>query len=195
MAARAVGMSELQIPEEGPRVGYKRPPAATQFKKGRSGNPKGRPRARHRQIPYDSVLGQMVTVREDGRERRVTAAEAFILQLTQKGLAGDSAAARASLAAIEEARAKRAPDNDLEILRIIVCSFGVGSALQILGLGVKKYPLDKQRVRWELEPWIVEAALSRLDAGTLSKDEQREVWMNTRTPDKVSWLAWWTEKG
>jgi hypothetical protein len=137
----------------------------------------------------------MVTVREDGRERRVTAAEAFILQLTQKGLAGDSAAARASLAAIEEARAKRAPDNDLEILRIIVCSFGVGSALQILGLGVKKYPLDKQRVRWELEPWIVEAALSRLDAGTLSKDEQREVWMNTRTPDKVSWLAWWTEKG
>ena len=28
----------------------------------------------------------MVTIREDGRERRVTAAEAFLLQLTQKGL-------------------------------------------------------------------------------------------------------------
>jgi hypothetical protein len=137
----------------------------------------------------------MVTVREDGRERRITAAEAFILQLTQKGLAGDSAAARASLSAIEEARAKRTPDKDLDILRIIICSFGVGSALRILGLGVKKSPLDKQKVRWELEPWIVEAALNRFDARTLSGDEQREVWMNTRTPDKVNRPAWWSEKG
>jgi hypothetical protein len=30
----------------------------------------------------------MVSVREDGREGRITAAEAFILELTQKGLAG-----------------------------------------------------------------------------------------------------------
>src|SRR5205085_2985099 len=77
------------------------------FQKGRSGNPKGRPRNRHREIPYDTLLGQMVTVREDGKERRVTAAEAFILQLTKKGLEGDSASARASLTAIENARAAR----------------------------------------------------------------------------------------
>ena len=188
-------MSEPQTSEEQRGIGYKRPPEATRFKKGQSGNPKGRPRARHRQVPYDSVLGQMVTVREDGRERRITAAEAFILQLTQKGLAGDSAAARASLAAIEEARAKRTPENDAEILRIIISSYGVGTALRILGLGIKKYPLDKQRVRWELEPWIVEAALSRLGDRTLSRDEQREVCANTRTPGKVDWPSWWTEKG
>jgi len=195
MAAPEVAMSESETPAEAPRVGYKRPPEATRFKKGRSGNPKGRPRTRHRRIPFDTVLGQMVTVREDGRERRITAAEAFLLQLTQKGLAGDSAAARASLAAIEEARAKRTPEKDLEVLRIIVCSFGVGSALRILGLGVKKYPLDKQRVRWELEPWIVEAALSRFGDRILSREEQREVWANTRTPGKVDWPSWWTEKG
>ena len=64
----------------------------------------------------------MVTVREDGRERRITAAEAFILQLTQKGLAGDSAAARASLAAIEEARAKRTPHKDVENIKLLTCS-------------------------------------------------------------------------
>jgi hypothetical protein len=30
-------------------------------------------------VPYHRVLGQMVTIREEGRERRVTAAEAFLL--------------------------------------------------------------------------------------------------------------------
>src|SRR6476469_6221586 len=99
-------MSVLDEQEE--PSGYGRPPVAGRFKKGASGNPKGRPRGRKSSIPYDTVLGQMVTIREDGRQRSVTAAEAFILQLTRKGLAGDSVAARSSLAAIEVARASRA---------------------------------------------------------------------------------------
>jgi hypothetical protein len=44
----------------------------------------------------------MVTIREDGVERRVTAAEAFLLQLAKRGLEGDGPAARATLAVIEE---------------------------------------------------------------------------------------------
>src|SRR5215204_954455 len=106
MAERHRTMS-ADADENREEVGYGRPPKATRFHKGRSGNPKGRPRGRRRDIPYDTLLGQMVTVREDGRERRVTAAEAFILQLTKKGLEGDSASARASLTAIETARAAR----------------------------------------------------------------------------------------
>ena len=85
-------------------VGYSKPPRATRFTKGRSGNPSGRPRGRHRQAPYESVLGQMVKIREGGAERHVTAAEAFVLQLTKRGLEGDGAAARESLAMIEQAR-------------------------------------------------------------------------------------------
>jgi len=34
-------------------------------------------------ISYEAVLGQMVTIREGGTARRVTAAEAFLLQLTK----------------------------------------------------------------------------------------------------------------
>lgn len=173
-------------------VGYGNPPASTRFRKGQSGNPKGRPKNHHREIPYNGVLGQMVTLREDGRERRVTAAEAFLLQLTQKGLAGDSAAARSSLEAIEAARAKRGDDE--KPLKIIFSSIssGADAIIGTLGLAVKKFPTDKKRVRWELNPWIVEAALTRFGDRRLTVEEQREVWNATRTPNKVAWPDWWT---
>ena len=184
-------MSEADPLAEGIPVGYKLPPQATRFKKGRSGNPKGRPKARHRGLPYDTVLGQMVTIREDGREKRVTAAEAFLLQLTRKGLQGDSASARSSLAAIEIARASRGSRDTPEILRVIFTDYGIGTVLQTLGMGVKCNPLDKQRVRWELKSWIVEEALSRLTGRTLTFVEQREVWGATRKPNEVNWPTWW----
>ncbi|MCW1403982.1 DUF5681 domain-containing protein [Novosphingobium sp. MW5] len=188
-------MSESESTDVSTGAGYKRPPAASRFAKGRSGNPKGRPRGRHREVPYHSVLGQMVTVREDGRERRVTAAEAFLLQLTRKGLMGDSAAARASLAAIEAARAGRAEHAAPTIMRVVFVGFGIGCILRTLGLAVKRYPLDEQRVHWLLEPGIVQAALDRFGVRRLSPDEQREVWKVTRAPEKVQWPEWWSERG
>lgn len=185
-------MTDQASEEPGAKAGYRRPPPASRFRKGQSGNPRGRPRNRHRQIPYDTVLGQMVTIREDGRERRVTAAEAFLLQLTRKGLAGDSAAARASLAAIETARAARGPaDSDAAVTCIVVMSYGIGCALRTLGLAIKRNRLDRDKVRWELQPWIVEAALAKLGEHRLTDEEQREVWENTASPGKVTWPEWW----
>ena len=177
-------------------VGFGKPPSATRFQKGRSGNPRGRPRNRHREIPYDAVLGQMVTIREDGREQRITAAEAFLLQLTQKGLAGDSAAARASLEAIETARTKRGDDAD-PLKVIILKSFGNGatSVLDTLRATTLKCPTDKVRIRRELNPWLVEAALARFGERRLDEAEQREVWRATRTPHKVRWPDWWSFYG
>ncbi|KAB2886508.1 MAG: hypothetical protein F9K34_01920 [Albidovulum sp.] len=176
-------------------IGYKRPPRSTRFGKGQSGNPRGRPRGRKTSIPYDAVLGQMVTIREGGRDRRVTAAEAFLLQLAKKGLEGDGAAVRQALASIEEARAKRLIGDDVEPLTFVTVYVSPGSvtgALESLRMACK---LDRYRptARMALEPWIVEAALARLGGRRLSREQQRTVVQATRTPRKVNWPEWWTE--
>lgn len=173
-------------------IGYKRAPKSTRFQKGRSGNPRGRPRNRTRDLPYDALLGQMVTIREDGRERRVTAAEAFMLQLTKKGLEGCSASARASLASIEQAReARQATDDELTEVRIIFRMFGLCCVVEDLGLAFRINETSEEEVRLMLKPWIVEAAIARMVPGQLNLDEQRTVLDSTHNPSKVRWPEWW----
>ncbi|GAA4028957.1 hypothetical protein GCM10022281_05070 [Sphingomonas rosea] len=177
------------------QVGYGRPPTATRFQKGQSGNPRGRPRkASGSDIPYDSLLGQMVTIREDGRQRRVTAAEAFLLHLTKKGLSGDSAAARASLAAIENARSRRGAE-ELQQIKIIwkgVSPGSVGCSIEPLGIATKLNRYSEVNARILLKPWIVQLALDRMQGGELSADDQMAVMKVTQKPEKVEWPSWWS---
>jgi hypothetical protein len=135
----------------------------------------------------------MVTIREDGSERRVTAAEAFLLQITKRGLEGDNAAARASLAVIEQAGQRHgAGQSQVETLTIEFVEPGsVTSAMEPLRMARKLDPY-RDTVRIVLEPWLVEAALARLPQ-TLSPADQRTIAQATRTPHKVRWPKWWRE--
>ncbi|MDX5360363.1 MAG: DUF5681 domain-containing protein [Alphaproteobacteria bacterium] len=174
-------------------IGYGRPPRATRFRKGQSGNPRGRPRGRRTEPPYEAVLGQMVTIREGGVERRVTAAEAFLLHMTRRALEGDAAASRIARPAIENARLVRTELAGPEHV-VINLSFprpgGVNSALVPLRMARK---LDRYHdtARMALEPWIVDAVLARLGECRLTPEEQQTVVKATRTPKKVRWPDWW----
>ena len=71
-------------------VGYGKPPASTQFKKGQSGNPKGRPTgARNTMTIVREILDREVTVRGGDGQRRITGREANFTALLQKALKGD----------------------------------------------------------------------------------------------------------
>jgi Family of unknown function (DUF5681) len=172
-------------------VGYRRPPRNTRFAKGKSGNPAGRPRGRHKHAPYEAVLGQMVTIREGASMRRVTAAEAFLLQLAKRGVEGDGAAARASLTLIEQAMSGQRAKEPLTIVLTSVAPGSVTSALEVLRMAIKLDPY-RETARMALEPWLVEVALARLPQ-PLTAAEQRVVLKATRTPQKVRWPQWWSE--
>jgi hypothetical protein len=186
--------SEDELPDdaEDTDVGYRRPPRTTRFKKGRSGNPAGRPRGRHREAPYEAVLGQMVTIREDGTERRVTAAEAFLLQQAKRGVEGDSAAARESLALLGEARKREGPGYPDRFEWVTITPGSVTPALEALRMAKKLDPYS-ETARIGLEPWLVQAALARLPQ-PLSPADQRIVVNATRSPHKVRWPGWWSEQ-
>jgi Family of unknown function (DUF5681) len=71
-------------------VGYGRPPAATRFQKGQSGNPKGRPKGRKSvgKILRDA-LHRTIEVRDADRVRTMSKIEAVIEVTLNKALKGD----------------------------------------------------------------------------------------------------------
>jgi Family of unknown function (DUF5681) len=81
------------------KVGYGKPPKVKQFKRGRSGNPKGRPKgSRNLATDLAAELDEPITVREDGRSRRISKQRALIKSLMAKALQGDVRATAAMLA-------------------------------------------------------------------------------------------------
>lgn len=71
-------------------VGYGRPPLHSRFKKGRSGNPRGRPKGKKNLgTALHQELQRFVRITENGRRKQVTKFDAIVKQLVNKAATGD----------------------------------------------------------------------------------------------------------
>lgn len=74
-------------------VGYRKPPKASRWRKGRSGNPRGRQKGvPNLKTELIEELGEMIAIKEQGRPRKITKQRGLIKALTAKGVQGDTRA-------------------------------------------------------------------------------------------------------
>jgi hypothetical protein len=84
-------------------VGYGKPPLHTRFQKGKSGNPKGRPRGKKNMSTLlSTALNASIVVVANGRRKKITKREAIVTQLVNKSAAADLKATQIVLAMLRE---------------------------------------------------------------------------------------------
>src|SRR2546423_2532478 len=96
-AAAALTISPLRwglpMPSKIPcdyEVGYGKPPRHTRFKKGQSGNPRGRPSgSKNLATVWSEALNEHVIVAENGGRRKITKRQAIITQLVNQSAKAD----------------------------------------------------------------------------------------------------------
>jgi hypothetical protein len=135
-------------------VGYKNPPTNTQFPKGTSGNPKGRPKKRPAE-EIERVFNQQLDITIDGKHQSASLPRALLLKTVILALEGNPKATRAIRRFVEKASLAEAdppPPRITEIQRIIMTT---EFALSKLGA------LNCIGDRWQIEPWVLKAALLR----------------------------------
>jgi hypothetical protein len=94
-------------PESVQFVGYGKPPIVTRFRKGVSGNPKGRPKGSLNVVTvFTKTLREKVVIKEHGRRKTVTKLEAAMKQLVNKAASGDLRALRQSVELARDAEAR-----------------------------------------------------------------------------------------
>ncbi|MDA0369535.1 MAG: DUF5681 domain-containing protein [Proteobacteria bacterium] len=174
-------------------------PESTRFRKGQSGNPKGRPRkeSANGKSAFDIVIDRTLTMTQNGRSREASVDEALQHKTYLDAVAGDPAARREILKMIAKrekaitAKAPRAPT--VKVITEAWDPRNADEALLILGVAARdtreEAPPADQGEPLMLEPWAVEAALARRAARRLSIEDINEARRCTRYADSLRWPA------
>lgn len=168
------------------------------FSKGRSGNPKGRPKKppAEKVSAFDIVIDRKLTVTRNGQPREITVEEGLQHRTYQDAIAGKRMAQREVLKWImkrENLRAKQATKSTTRIIgeKISPDPENAEEALLILGIASRDMRWavdDPDTVRLQLEPWAVQAALARRRS-TNALPEQKIADINrcTRNSESLRW--------
>lgn len=95
------------------KVGYRNPPKAHRFKKGASGNPRGRPpKEKSHKAICDKLLGKEIKILQGGKALKVSAFEAILLAQLQLALKGDTKAASLILRLMKYVQDLSSPESE-----------------------------------------------------------------------------------
>lgn len=165
--------------------------AATRFKKGQSGNPKGRPRKPRppASSPF-AILDELLMVQEQESVSELPLEDAILIKTYQRAITGSRRAAKKIVKMILkrqklrfERRPPKAPPN-----RVIVeleDPTNALEAMEILGLASDVGNFNFKYMH--LEPWAVEAALKRRNFNELRSEDKKHIRHWTRDSESVKW--------
>jgi hypothetical protein len=168
------------------------------FRKGRSGNPAGRPSVSRpsQASAFDVVVEKTLTVAHHGGTREITVEEALQQRTYRDAVAGKRMAQREVLKWImkrEAWLAKLAPEASWPAItrHISPDPDNADAALLLLGIAAlnpARADIGADRPQLLLEPWAVQAALRRRRGGNRLTDRERdEIRRCTRDPDSLRW--------
>ena len=173
-----------------------RPPVSSRFQKGRSGNPRGRPKKQVvvRHSAFDVVIDRALTILQGGKPRQVTVDEALQHKTYQDAIAGNRAARREVLKMIakrEKALSAKAPIAKPMTFRMVQPDpRNADEATLILGICRRDPDLADRPGEYDhllVEAWAVEAALARRATRRLSKRDIDEAKRCTHAADTARW--------
>jgi hypothetical protein len=168
------------------------------FRKGRSGNPGGRPSASRpsQASAFDVVVEKTLTVAHHGGTREITMEEALQQRTYRDAVAGKRMAQREVLKWITKREAwlaKHAPKASPRPIthHISPDPDNADDALLLLGIAAlnpARADIGADRAQLLLEPWAVQAALRRRRGGDRLTDSERDAIRRcTRDRDSLRW--------
>ena len=167
------------------------------FAKGKSGNPKGRPRKPKTPAvssAFDLIIDRTLTITQNGHPREVTVEEALQHKTYQEAVAGSRSARREILKMIakrEQALAARLPIKAKPVQTKIesVDPDNADEALLILRIASLDPRSQEPDRRILLQPWAVEAALNRSRTLSLRQKDVDDIRRSVLDPEKVRGLV------